>query len=96
MKGEQTEHFKVLGSLVFLLFTLYISIMQFCRKNSFTHFFVAKVEFTHFLLSVKFCTQKSAPRKVVNFSASALSSMFEVRSEHKVGIGASLGHLKGF
>ena len=37
------EHFKVLGGLVFLLFTLYISIMHLCRKNYFTHFVCRKI-----------------------------------------------------
>ena len=55
------EHFKVLGVLVFVLFTHYISIKHLCCKNLFTHFFLLQnMTLCTFLLSGKFCTPKSA------------------------------------
>ena len=59
------QHFKVLGSLVFL-FTHYISIRPLCRKNLFAHFFVAKFDCT------PFCRPESFARK------SLLSGKFSI------------------
>ena len=66
------------------MFTFYILTMYLSRKKLLTHFFVTKFEFMHFLWqhfnlciflsSGKFCTQKSAFRKVFNFSSSCFST----------------------
>ena len=57
----------------FFLFTLCISIMHLCRKKLFYALFLSQIlNLRTFLSSGKISTQKSALRKVFNFSASGL------------------------